>query len=629
MERKTYRLWSIFLLLLASVALYSADRRSEVRYAFLTDIHVSPGKDSEEALTQIVDEVNNGDFDFVILTGDLTNVGSDAELQAVKRVLSGLKVPLHVISGNHENTWSESVGETFHSLFGDDRFVFDSGKYRFLGMPTGPYMRMGNGHTKKEDVEWLKKVLTDPSSQNKILIVAAHYPLMDGIDNWYDITEVLKRSRVSFVMCGHGHKLSVHNFDGIPGVMGRATFTRTGPRIGGYNIVRLANDSAYVYEKIIGEKNSSLFAQFGLTGDANILAGLPTSARPDYSVNSTYRNVKEVAVIDNSASVFTGVACFKDGILVYGCSDGKIKGWDLSDDLHPKQIWEKEVAGAVYTTPMVAGDLVIAGTIDGQLAAYVAQTGRVKWRLSLGKPISGDGQLDGRNLYIGAGSDFYKIDVAKGHVEWKSSASGRLQASPLVLADKVIFGAWDTYLYCLDKRNGALRWKWSSGNSQVLYSPGNVVPVAHGDAVYIVAPDRYMTAIDINDGKTLWRSNEFKVRESIGISRDGNTIYAKTMNDTLIAIRPSTEKLDLAYALNVGYGYEHNPVPIIEVDKTIYLGTCEGTLIAIDDATRKIKWKHKCGNSAINRISQDPKGAIFVSLVEGRIVKIKNNFSFE
>jgi len=619
MKQSIFRIGLIVLSIFLSI---ESNASNKVRYAFLTDIHVSPGKDSEKALIQIVNEVNNGRLDFVILTGDLTNIGADAELKTVKNVLSGLHIPYYIISGNHENTWSESAGKTFRSLFGEDRFVFDCGKYRFFGIPTGPYMKMGNGHTKEEDIEWLKNLLNDSSYKEKTLIAAAHYPLMDGIDNWYKITDILKKAQASFVMCGHGHTLSLLNFDGIPGIMGRATFTRTGALIGGYNIVELANDSVYVYEKIIGKDDLHPFTKFGLDEEQTILNGLPTSMRSDYSVNEQYKNVEEAFVLENPTSVFTGIACLKDDVIVYGCSNGKIKAWDVSDDKHPRQIWEKQVDGSVYTTPVEAGDAVVVGSIDGELTAYYSETGNIKWNLSLGKTISGNGRIKGNYLYIGADADFYKINVNKGKISWKYSVTGRLQAEPLILSNQVIFGAWDTYLYCLNKKNGTLNWKWSNGSSQVLYSPGDVVPVANSDVVYIVAPDRYMTAINLKDGKTLWRSNDFKVRESIGISQDGKTIYAKTMNDSIIAIHASKDKMSLTYALNVGYGYEHNPSPMIEVNNTIYLGTSKGTLIAIDSKNHKIKWKHKCGHSGINKINCDKKGNVLVSLIEGKIMKI-------
>ena len=116
----------------------------QVRFAFLTDVHVVPSNPQEEALRQAVDEINADLFDFVVVTGDLTNMGSDVELVNVKSILDRLKHRYYVVPGTHETNWSESAGLMFDSLWGADRFVFDIDQYRFVGYNTGPYMKMGD-----------------------------------------------------------------------------------------------------------------------------------------------------------------------------------------------------------------------------------------------------------------------------------------------------------------------------------------------------------------------------------------------------------------------------------------------------------------------------------------------------
>ena len=43
-----------------------------------------------------------------------------------------------------------------------------------------------------------------------------------------------------------------------------------------------------------------------------------------------------------------------------------------------------------------------------------------------------------------------------------------------------------------------------------MLGPGNVVPVVTDDKVIVVAPDRYMTAIDRKSGRQLWRDNSHR-----------------------------------------------------------------------------------------------------------------------
>ena len=61
---------------------------AQTEFALLTDLHVSPGNANERALVKIIDEINAAKVPFVIITGDLTNQGSNEELALVKPLRS-------------------------------------------------------------------------------------------------------------------------------------------------------------------------------------------------------------------------------------------------------------------------------------------------------------------------------------------------------------------------------------------------------------------------------------------------------------------------------------------------------------------------------------------------------------
>ena len=50
------------------------------RIAVLSDVHVSPGNDCDSMLRVAVNEINADRYDLVVMNGDLTNEGSDAEV---------------------------------------------------------------------------------------------------------------------------------------------------------------------------------------------------------------------------------------------------------------------------------------------------------------------------------------------------------------------------------------------------------------------------------------------------------------------------------------------------------------------------------------------------------------------
>ena len=142
---KFYYVLNIILLLF----FYSSGYGQKLTFVLLTDLHVNPKSVSDTSLHQIVDEINKSDFDFVVVSGDLTNAGSNAEFEAVSSALLLLNKPYYVIPGNHETNWSESAGLQFNRLFGNDRFLFRKNGFLMVGLNTGPFMRMGDGLVKQ------------------------------------------------------------------------------------------------------------------------------------------------------------------------------------------------------------------------------------------------------------------------------------------------------------------------------------------------------------------------------------------------------------------------------------------------------------------------------------------------
>ncbi|HMH23992.1 MAG TPA: PQQ-binding-like beta-propeller repeat protein [Puia sp.] len=599
-----------------------ADPARGLRIAFLTDIHVSPGAAGEPNLQNIVSEINEGDYDFAVLTGDLTNTGVDTELVTVHRILGDLKIPLHVVPGNHETNWSESACQTFLKLWGSDRFCFSAGNYLFIGFNTGPFMKMGDGHVKEEDVRWIQQTLAREARPGKTVVSLSHYPLGDGLDNWFEVTDLLKQYNTRLVLCGHGHRLSLHNFDGLPGIMGRAVLIN-GSDFPGYQVLVLRHDSALVFEKKLHEPITAPFVAFSLADPSPVTASRKSFPRPDSTVNTAYRPAVLPFRMKDSASIFTGVVPVDRHTIIYGNSKGQVIALD---PVTKKLLWRNQYTGSIYSTPVYGKGIVAFGNVGGHITGLDIRTGREKWSFATGEPGISEGLVKDDTLYIGTGSHFYKLNLTTGKLLWKNSTpEGQLQAKPILspAGDAVLFGVWDRHLYCLDAATGELKWKWDNGKTQKLYSPGNTVPAIANGKVFLVAPDRFMTAIDLASGKTLWRDNSRHVRESMGISTDGRQVYAKLMNDTIIAVSTEGDAFHLNWEADAKFGYEHNPCPILENNGVVYAGTRNGVFIAADAATGKILLEHKAGNSSINKITADADGNIWISLIEGSIQEYK------
>src|SRR5258706_2334473 len=129
------------------------------RFAWLSDTHVG-STTGEEDLRQAVRDINSATgLSFVVLSGDVTEYGSREQLRLAKEILDGLKIPCHVVPGNHDTKWSESGATDFPRLWKEDRFIFNHGGVCFIGIHEGPVMKMSHGHLAPPDVRLLEAFL--------------------------------------------------------------------------------------------------------------------------------------------------------------------------------------------------------------------------------------------------------------------------------------------------------------------------------------------------------------------------------------------------------------------------------------------------------------------------------------
>lgn len=588
------------------------------RFAFLSDTHIgSPDGKAEEYLRRTVNDINSQpDIDFVVITGDITELGTNEELPRAKKLFDSLSVKYFIIPGNHDVGWSESGGAAFISTFGSDRFVFDHKGIRFIGCSSGPYVRMSDGHIPRDAILWMKKIL-DTTSAAMPVIFLNHYPMDSQMDNWYEVIEMFKKRNTILFLCGHGHANKALNFEDIPGVMGRSNL-RARENEGGYNLVDVRMDSIlFTVRKPVSD---DMKKWTGVKIENHRYDATKKFNRPDYSINVNYPQVKVKWKFSSDANVISTPAVTKE-LVVFGNQQGIVSALSLKNG---KQKWTFKTGGSIYSSPAVHENKIIFGSTDGYVYC-LNEKGKELWKLKTGAAVLGCPTIENNVVYIG-GSDhnFRGIDLQTGKQLWSfNGLNGPVVSTPVIYKDNVIFGAWDTYLYSLNKKTGSLNWKWSNGSTVRNYSPASCLPLIKDDIVYVAAPDRFLSAIDAITGETLWRTNESTVRESIGISRDGNFIYGKTMNDTLAVFATGKQLQKAAWKLYVGYGYEHTPSTLIENEGNVFLGTRNGVVYAVDVIQRKIAWAYKIDNSMVNTLNIINKNNIIASTMDGKVVLLQ------
>ena len=602
-----------FVLLLAMVLLSFAVQGGVVLLAILSDVHVTPGNANEGKLREAIAEINGTGVDAVLLTGDLTNEGSDEQLYNIKGILDGITHPLYVIPGNHENNWSQSACKTFNDIWGTDRFVFTVDNLVVVGMNCGPFMKMGDGHIKQEDLLWLDSTLTAMVKPGMKVLSVNHYPILDDLDNYRAYVDILKKYPVITHQCGHYHHWRLYETDGINGLMVRAL--DMGGNNYGYTLMTIDLDRnwIYVYNKVIGKEPEQMYAY-----RINLVYYSSISAQERYEIPAGFDVQRLVA---DNASIFTRVGLDNKNIY-FGNSLGYCKAVDKTSGALR---WQYKTDAMLFSRPAVGDKYIVLPTSDKRLVWLDKKSGKVKWQYNAAGPYVADGFVSDGILYQGGFKVFQAWDVKRHRLLWQyNDINNYCQAEPVIDGKDVVFGAWDTYLRCLDRRTGAMRWQWNNGKNVNLYSPGNVVPVLTPEHVVIVAPDRFSTGLDRRTGEQLWREkNDNKVRESLGHSADGKVAYAKTMDGELVAMSTG-DRYELLWKVDLGFGYEHAPCIVLEHNGFIYCGSRRGILAVVNAATHMLEFTYRLGTSEVNGFEVDERGDIYCSLIEGTIWRISH-----
>ncbi|MEW5797378.1 MAG: PQQ-binding-like beta-propeller repeat protein [Bacteroidota bacterium] len=596
-------------LLLLTLSLKS---QTAFRFAHISDTHIGSATAAED-LRRTVHDINSlGNISFAILTGDITEFGADHQLRLAKQILDSLTVPWYIVPGNHDMKWSESGGISFSKIFGSERFVFDHEEYTFLGLHQGPRMRMGDAYWATEDVAWLDSVLSAMKNPKRRFFIATHYPADSGIANWDVVTTLVRKYNIQAFLNGHWHRNYFGYFDGIPGVVGRSNL-RARDSVGGYNLVEVRNDSMIYSTRIPGRETKHPWAIVQL-GERIYLSDGNMQAR----INAASTNVR-VAWEERFRTSMSAPPAVTDRYRTFALMDGSVH---IYKD-------EKKIATLYTQAPIVASPaldksrIVVAST-DSSISCYEITTQKMIWKVKTGASVVAVPLIDDGVVYCGSSDrKFRAINLKKGTLLWSfDSLQGHVEAKPLIVDEKIIFGAWDEHLYCLDKKSGTLLWKWKGDKPGILLSPAACEPVSAGGKVFIVAPDRYTTAIDIITGKEVWRTNRFQVRETIGMSEDGERVYIRTMNDSLYALSTMSNKPEVIWNLHAGFGYDINSAQIREKDGVLFYATKNGLLIAVDGKSGRLLWKIKVDNVIAHTPIPISKNKVIFSNIIGTVCKV-------
>jgi outer membrane protein assembly factor BamB len=208
--------------------------------------------------------------------------------------------------------------------------------------------------------------------------------------------------------------------------------------------------------------------------------------------------------------------CVAGGKVYFGAGDDGLYCLDAATG---KEQWH--VKGLhVDANPLVVGKRLYGGSGVGDeytgtvLFCLNADTGAEHWRMPIDLPVWGMPAVKGEHLYASLGNGNYLesadkpagavlcLEAATGKRVWRYDLRDGVHVRVSVDAKSVWFASRDRHCYCLDRKEGILRWKTDLG-SPVLASPF-LAEGGNDSSLYLVSSDGLMRCLEPDSGAIRW-----------------------------------------------------------------------------------------------------------------------------
>lgn len=591
---------------------------STFSFAWISDNHLGAYASAEDDLKQAIEDINSIDsLEFVILTGDLTEFGVTSEFALLQKLMDSLQKPYCMVDGNHDVNWSENGTTTFENYFSGNapRFCFDAHGIRFIGCGSGPMLRMGSPHIPREEINWLKSVLDTTDTRQPILFVN-HFPQFEEIANSYEVTNILKKYNVQYILCGHFHVNSTKEYNGLTSILGRSLLRRSDP-IGGYNIVTVTPDSIFVAERTTKGETHPVWFRAPLT-EVNLPKG--EDLEVSYEINGKYPQVKELWRIEESSDIASQGSIDGD-FYVYTTTGGSAVAINAQNG---EKIWEYQTGNKIFSAPFITPEHVFLSSTDGHIYAISRKGGELVWKYNTGYPVVACPAIAGDTLYVGSSNEkFYALDALSGKEIWVTAGFPGYMESRPAIDDKYIYtGGWEGCFWAIDRTTGVKAWEYNIGRGRY-FSPGACWPIIAEGNIFVQSSDNVLRAYN-PDGKIIWSNESAKGRESMGISEDGKTLYIKGTADTFTAFDLTRENYPVKWETKMPYEYNYIPTaPLhIGIKEIILAADTFGTICAIDSEGKGLQWQYKISNCAVTSFCTAPQGDVIAMTMDGKIVRL-------
>jgi len=243
--------------------------------------------------------------------------------------------------------------------------------------------------------------------------------------------------------------------------------------------------------------------------------------------------------------------------------------------------------------PLVDGERVFQADYRGSVVAYQSSTGKRLWRVDLGETINAGPGGNADLLLLGGDAEVVALNRKDGSIAWRTRVSSEVLSIPAQQGNTVVVHTVDGNIIALDVANGKQLWRYSE-SVPTLSLRGSGNPVIVEGTVLCGTANGKVVALSLSDGSLLWETNvavphgrtelERMVDVDADLAVSDGVVYATSYQGSLVAMLQSTGKLlwtrDIASSTGI----------IVDADK-LYVSDTVGDVWALSRRGGGTMWK--------------------------------------
>ena len=273
---------------------------------------------------------------------------------------------------------------------------------------------------------------------------------------------------------------------------------------------------------------------------------------------------------------------------------------DINETVVLDKRWSRSIGngqgdGLYRLNPLLADGVIYAVSEEGELAAFDADSGKLRWESELEIPISGGvGKYRDSLLLGGADGLVMRLSAEDGSEIWRRPVTGEVLAAPQSNGQVVVAQAYDGKLMAFDYETGDKLWTFSN-DVPVLTLRGTSTPIIYNDFVIAGFADGKVIAVSLDSGSVVWEARVAIAQGRSEIERivdidgtmavQGAELYVASYQGRIVALEMRAGRklwqrnVSAVSGVSVGFG-------------NVYVADEDGTVSAFLRNGQSIRWQN-------------------------------------